>query len=333
CRETKVVRIGNLAAARRNASRASVSSTPSISYSTLPGWISATKYSGLPLPLPIRTSAGFFETGLSGKMRIQMRPPRLMWRVIARRAASICRDVRRPRSVALRPYSPKLTLLPTVATPLLRPFCSFRYFLLAGCSILRSCSCAFLARRAPRALRRLGCRRRRLRRFLVVRHHLALEHPHLDADDAVRRARLREAVVDVGAQRVQRHAALAIPLAARDLDAVEPSRAHDLDALRAEAHRVLHRALHRAAEHDPLLELLRDRVGDELRVDLRLADLLDVEADVAAHHLAQIAAQRLDVLALLADDDAGPRAVDRDACVLRRALDRHLRDGCVRELL
>ena len=100
--------------------------------------------------------------------------------------------------------------------------------------------------------------------------------------------------------------------------------AHDLDALRAEAHRVLHRALHRAAEHDPLLELLRDRVGDELRVDLGLADLLDVEADVAAHHLAQVGAQRLDVLALLADDDAGPRAVDRDARVLRRPLDRDL---------
>src|SRR5512143_643106 len=41
-RVTKVVAIGNLAAARRNASRASVSFTPSISYNTLPGWISAT---------------------------------------------------------------------------------------------------------------------------------------------------------------------------------------------------------------------------------------------------------------------------------------------------
>src|SRR6478672_1222345 len=256
----------------------------------------------------MRTSAGFFDTGLSGKMRIQMRPPRLMWRVIARRAASICRDVRRPRTVALRPYSPKLTLLPTVATPLLRPFCSFRYFLLAGCSILRSCSCGGSGCRAARTFRRFGRGRRRLCRLGVVRHHLALEHPYLDADDAVRRVRLGESVVDVGAQRVQRHAALAIPLAARDLDAVEASRAHDLDALRAEAHRVLHRALHRPAEHDPLLELLRDRVGDELRVDLGLADLLDVEAHLHAHHPAQHAAQGLDVLALLADDDPGPRA-------------------------
>src|SRR5690349_22086860 len=85
--------------------------------------------------------------------------------------------------MALRPYSPKLTLLPTVATPLLRPFCSFRYFLLAGCSILRSCSCGGSGCRAARTFRRFGRGRRRLCRLGVVRHHLALEHPYLDADD------------------------------------------------------------------------------------------------------------------------------------------------------
>src|SRR5215468_7131881 len=205
----------------------------------------------------MRTSAGFWEIGLSGKMRIQMRPPRLMWRVIARRAASIWRAVSRPRPVALSPYSPKLTLAPTVATPLLRPFCSLRYFLLAGCSILSSRSCA------ARPLRRFRRRSRRCR-LGVVREHLALEHPNLDADHAVGRARLGKAVVDVRAQRVERHPALAVPLGPRDLDAVQAPRTHDLDALRAEAHRVLHRALHRAAEHDPFLELLRDRIGDQL---------------------------------------------------------------------
>src|SRR3954452_24654596 len=130
-----------------------------------------------------------------------------------RRAASIWRAVSRPRPIAFRPYSPKLTLLPTVATPLLRPFCSLRYFLLAGCSILRSCSLArrALAHRAAarRPLRRFGGRGRRCRGFRVVRHHLALEDPYLDADDAVRRARLGKAVVDVRAQRMQRHAAFA----------------------------------------------------------------------------------------------------------------------------
>src|SRR5215472_13147255 len=277
----------------------------------------------------MRTSAGFCDTGLSGKMRIQMRPPRLMWRVIARRAASIWRAVRRPRPVALSPYSPKLTLAPAVATPLFRPFCSLRYFLLAGCSILRSCTLAGGAL----ALRRFRRRCRRRLRLRVVRHHFALEDPDLDADDAIGRLGFGEAVIDVGAQRMQGYPTLAVPFGARDLDAIQSSRAHDLDALRAEPHRVLHRALHRAAEHDPLLELLRDRVGHELGVDFGLADLLDVEADLGAHHPAQVGAQRLDVLALLADHDSGARAVDGDARVLRRPLDRDLSDRSVGELL
>src|SRR6059058_1783423 len=110
----------------------------------LPGWISETKNSGLPLPLPMRTSAGFCETGLSGNTRIQMRPPRLMWRDIARRAASSCLAVRRPLVVALRPYSPKDTLAPRVATPLLRPFCCLRYFVRAGWSMAVPCRGLFL---------------------------------------------------------------------------------------------------------------------------------------------------------------------------------------------
>src|SRR6185436_11164161 len=137
----------------------------------------------------MRTSAGFCDTGLSGKMRIQILPPRLMWRVIARRAASIWRAVRRPRPVAFRPYSPKLTLAPTVATPLLRPFCSLRYFLLAGCSILHSwCG------RPARTLRRFGRRGRGGRGIGVVREHFTLEDPDFDADDAVRRPGFGEAV-------------------------------------------------------------------------------------------------------------------------------------------
>ena len=60
-----------------------------------PGFTRATQNSGEPLPEPMRTSAGFADTGTSGKMRIQTRPTRLMWRVIARRAASIWRAVMR----------------------------------------------------------------------------------------------------------------------------------------------------------------------------------------------------------------------------------------------
>src|SRR5688500_8989651 len=271
----------------------------------------------------MRTSAGFFEIGLSGKIRIQMRPPRLMWRVMARRAASIWRAVRRPRSIAFRPYSPKDTLAPRVATPLLRPFCSLRYFLLAGCSMFHpwfpgGFSFGF---------------RRRSGRLLALAQRLALEDEDLDADGAVGRLGLREAVLDLGAQRMQRHPPFAVPLGAGDLGAVQAPGAGDLDALRAQAHGVLHRALHRAAEHHALLELAGDRVGDQLRVELGLPDLLDVHVHRHAHQLLPGVAQPLDVLALLADHHARTRREDGDARVLRGTLDHDLADGRVRELL
>ena len=129
------------------------------------------------------------------------------------------------------------------------------------------------------------------------------------------------AVVDVGAQRVQRHAPLAIPLGARDLGAAEPAAAVDADALRAEPHRRLHGPLHGAAERHAALELLGDRLRDQMRVDLGLAHLDDVDVHLRLRHRGDLLAELLDVGALLADDDARARRVDGDAALLVRALD------------
>jgi hypothetical protein len=132
---------------------------------------------------------------------------------------------------------------------------------------------------------------------------------------------------------VQRHAAFAIPLTARDLDAVQAAGRHDLDALRTQAHGVLHRALHGAAEHDALLELLRDRLGDQLRIDLGLAHLFDVHRHRHAQAARQFSLEVLDVLALLADHHARARRVDGDARVLGRALDQDARHRGVLQTL
>jgi hypothetical protein len=51
----------------------------------------------------MRVSAGFCVTGLSGKRLIQTLPPRLILRVIAIRAASICLLVSQPFSSAFSP--------------------------------------------------------------------------------------------------------------------------------------------------------------------------------------------------------------------------------------
>src|SRR5882762_6794566 len=132
-RETKRVLIGSLAAASSSASRATWTDTPSSSNNTRPGLTRAAQNSGAPLPEPMRTSAGFFDTGTSGNTRIQTRPARFMWRVMARRAASIWRAVRRSGSVAFRPNWPNANVAPEVATPWIRPLCAFRNFVFLGC--------------------------------------------------------------------------------------------------------------------------------------------------------------------------------------------------------
>src|SRR2546430_1300994 len=119
----------------------------------------------------------------------------------------------------------------------------------------------------------------------IVLEDFALENPDLDAAGAERGECGRYPVIDVGAQRVQRHAAFAIPLHAGDLGAAETARAVDTNAFGAEAHRRLHRALHRAAERDAAFKLLRDRFGDQRGVELRLADFDDVDDDIGVGDL------------------------------------------------
>src|SRR3989454_2522305 len=264
-----------------------------------PGFTTATHSSGFPLPLPFRVSAGFFVTGLSGKTRIHTLPPRLRLRVSATRAASIWRFVTQPGSSALRPYSPKDRVEPRWALPRMLPRWALRYLTRLGISIER--------------LLGLGGR--------GGSQDLALEDPHLDADRPGRRVRGGQAVVDVGADRVQRHAAVAIPLAARDLAAAQPARAGDADAVGAQAQRGRHRLLHGAAERDALLQLERNVLGDELRVQLGMDDLLDVEVDLLARPRLQLVLQLLDFCALAPDDDARARGEDRDPRAIRRALD------------
>src|SRR5690606_38785144 len=109
----------------------------------------------------------------------------------------------------------------------------------------------------------VGFDRLALGRHRVVLEDLALEHPHLDAADAVSRLRFGGAVVDIGAQRVQRHAAFTVPFHARDFRAAKATRAVDADTFGAQAHRRLNGALHGTTERDAALELLGDRLRDQ----------------------------------------------------------------------
>src|ERR1035437_6099452 len=78
---------------------------------------------------------------------------------------------------------------------------------------------------------------------------------------------------------------------------------HDLPTLGAGLHRPLDALLHGLAEGDPAGQLLGDVHRDKMGVELRLADLLDLELHLAVGQGADLLAQDLDVLAALADDD------------------------------
>src|SRR5215212_6906121 len=97
----------------------------------------------------------------------------------------------RPRVVALRPYSPKLTRLPTSARPRLRPFCCLRNLVRLGCSI----STKSLCRWAPSIGSLLGYLGFQVEDF-------AFEDPNLHSDNAIRGVRLGKTIINLRAQRM-----------------------------------------------------------------------------------------------------------------------------------
>src|SRR5207244_1668545 len=173
----------------------------------------------------------------------------------------------------------------------------------------------------------------RVEAAVTLRHDLALVDPDLHADAAECRLRLYEAVVDVRANRVQRDTALGVGLGAAHLGSTQPSAALNADALGAGADPGRERALHRAAKADPVLQLFRDRLRDELRVELGSLDLVDVDVDVLLGDRVQLFAQRVNLDPRLADHDAGARRVDVDSDPLLVLADQDVRQSRVRKLV
>src|SRR6185369_10067146 len=142
-----------------------------------PGFTTATQYSGAPLPLPMRVSAGFLVTGLSGKIRIQTFPPRFTKRVMAIRPASIWRSVIHAASSVFKPKSPNSSDEPRHALPLMRPRCCLRYFTFFGINICDYLLFEPLDTRGSRALR-------------PVWQDLTFVDPAFHSNDSVGRVRL-----------------------------------------------------------------------------------------------------------------------------------------------
>src|SRR5215467_15609261 len=102
----------------------------------------------------------------------------------------------------------------------MRPLNALRNFVRIGCSMAES---LFALSGSRFATRPTGIA---FSELLVLRHRivfedLALEDPHFHSAGAIGGECCRDAIIDVGAQRMERHASLAIPFHAGDFGAAQ----------------------------------------------------------------------------------------------------------------
>jgi hypothetical protein len=123
---------------------------------------------------------------------------------------------------------------------------------------------------------------------------------------------------------VQRNPAFAVELRAAHLGAAETARALHADALDVGlAHGRLDGLAHRAAERHAVAELFGHALGDQLRHCLRVLDLEDVQLDLLARELLQLAADAFGLGAIATDHDAWARGEDIHPHPVTSALDLH----------
>src|SRR5262249_30014332 len=80
-------------------------------------------------------------------------------------------------------------------------------------------------------------------------------------------------------KRVQRDFSLPVPFSAGDLRSTESAGTANLDSESPEIHGCLNGLFHRAAERDAALNLEGDIFRDQLRIQLRGFDFLDIDLD------------------------------------------------------
>ena len=101
----------------------------------------------------------------------------------------------------------------------------------------------------------------------------------------------------------------------------------------AQAHGGLHGPLQGAAEGNPAHQLLCDIFRNQLRLDFRLADLNDIQVNLATGQRRDFLAQFFDIRAFPADHNAGTGGVNGDPGMLCRTLDQNLRHACLIQLV
>src|SRR5258705_5836500 len=158
-------------------------------------------------------------------------------------------------------------------------------------------------------------------RSLALRQDLAFEDPDFHAHRPVDRPGGRAREIDVGAERVERHASVAVALGAGHFGAAQPPRADDAYPAGAGPHGRCDRLLHRAADRDALLQLARNVLADQRRVHIGLLHLVDVEEDLLLRDVLELVPELVDLLTAPADHQSRPRGRDVDGDLRASPLD------------
>ena len=132
---------------------------------------------------------------------------------------------------------------------------------------------------------------------------------------------------------MQRHAAFAVELGAGHFGATQAAGHLDTNALGAGALRGLDALTHRTTEGHAGSELLGDALRNELRFEIGVLHLKDVELNLLARQLLELDAQAVRLGATATDDDARASGVQIDANAVTRALDAHLGDAGALEVV
>src|SRR5262249_380887 len=112
-----------------------------------------------------------------------------------------------------------------------------------------------------------------------------------------------------------------VPLRTRDFVSIQTAGDANLNPLATEAQSGVHSLAHGATKADALFKLQCDRFRDQLRIELGLVHLHDVNEDITIGALLQLALQLVNLGAFAADDDAGSCCFDDDAQLVAWALD------------
>ena len=90
---------------------------------------------------------------------------------------------------------------------------------------------------------------------------------------------------------------------------------------------------HRPPVGDAALDLLGDRPGHQVSIQLRLADFLDIKLYLLADQRLEVLPHFINPLSAPPDDDAGPGGMESDEYILCLAVNLYQRDAGFRDTL